>query len=119
LNTVYVNGDGTGGVTASPYTAKPGDFVLVGTNHGNVTINLPLLSLNQSVEIKQDENTSYVSGTISVVAPAATTIAQPPPNQATQSAAAGTVVLPGGAVSAGIDLTWINGGSPGGGYVLK
>jgi hypothetical protein len=82
-------------------------------------VNLPVLSLNQAVEIKQDENTSYVSGTISVVAPAGVTISQPPPNQATQSAAGGTVVLPGGAIAAGIDITWLNGGSPAGGYVSR
>ncbi len=115
MNSVYVNGDGTGGVTASPYTAKPGDFVLIGTDHGNVTINLPVLAANQSVEIQQDQFTAYNVNIISLVAPAAVAIAK---FDGTFTAAAGTYVLPAGTAQKGIDGTWYNGGSLGG-YSVK
>lgn len=115
--TVFVNGDGTGGVQASPYNVQPGQTVVVGTNHGNVTLNLPVLLVNQQAEIKQSEadDASYV-GTISVVAPGGVAIAK---LDHTLTAAGGTYVLPNGAGNVGQSVAWFNGRSPTGDYLIR
>lgn len=125
---VNVNGDGTGGLTASPYTALAGDRVVVGTDHGNVTINLPVLLAGQGVTVVQDSSTTWTSATITVTAPAAVPLGKPAPDNGSFTAAAGSVVFPyapasGPAMTAaqsiGMSNRWVNNGAANGGYAFE
>ena len=111
---VRVNADGTGGAHASPYNANAGETVVCDTGPGNVVVNLPVLASGQACTVQHDASTSLASHTITTNGPAGVQLEQPAPNNA--AFAANYVIA--GAQSAGVSLTWINGGSAGG-YLLE
>lgn len=114
VNIVRVNFAGTGGAMASPYTAKPGDFVMVDASGGAIVVNLPTLTKGGlSVDVEQDSSTAF-SNTITVNGPAAVSIDQPVPLDGTYVSA--FVFGPGQTVGAalGQHYSWFNGGNAGG-----
>jgi len=123
-NVVYVNADGSSGATASPYTAKPYDTVIVDPSKGSVVINMPALAVGQWMELGEDESTTWGAQTITLNAPGGVKIASPPPNNnlAGFTAAGGALVFPispaTAAQSAGFLQRWTNTGSATG-YLCK
>jgi hypothetical protein len=126
----YVNATGTGvpGAIASPYTASPGDVVVVGTNLGNVVINIPILTAGQTVDITQDSSTTFGANTITVNAPAGIAIARPQPDNGLFTALGGSIVFPyvpsvGPAPPAadyvGFAIKIFNGSASNGAYLLE
>lgn len=125
ITPVRVTTDGGGGADfASPYNAKPWDYVIPDTSRGSVVINLPTLSgRGTSVWIRHDSNTSLASNTVTVNGPTspAVNIEQPSPNLG--SFASSYQFPPPGTPSANLELyrgtrlAYFNGGSLGG-YLL-
>lgn len=115
---VYVTATGVvvGGTPtqASPYNAKANDYVvcltgLGGDGSGNVSVNLPALTTGNWVTVKHDSSTSLAANTITINAPAATRLEEPPPNNGSFTAPGGSLVLgndPSGA-SSGLSLTYL------------
>jgi hypothetical protein len=112
---VRVNSGGTGGATASPYTIRPFDTVIVDLSTGNVVLNGSALTLGQWWEVGQDEGTAWTSNTLTLNAPAAIALALPPPSNGAFTAVAGAIVFPispaTAAQSKGFLQRWVNAGS--------
>jgi hypothetical protein len=121
-NLVRVNSGGTGGAQASPYTAKPGDYVVVDTSTGSVVINLPVLASKQVVQVLHDQSTSLAANTVTINGPGAVKLAQPAPNNAAAFISpfvyGGATAIFTGDTARGMDLTYVNGGSSAG-YLLQ
>ncbi len=122
LQLVYVNADGSGGATASPYTIKPFDTVIVDTSKGNVVLNGCALTADQWFEVGQDEGTAWTSNTITLNAPGGVALALPPPSNGTFTTAGGSIVFPISPATAaqtkGFLQRWANAGSAAG-YLCK
>ncbi len=118
LTIVRVNSGGTGGASASPYTATAGQTVVVDTSTGNVVVNLAALVLGQQAQVIQDSNTSLASNTLTINGPGGVLLEQPvgPSGAVPPGSFASSLVLNSEA-QRGSDFTWFNGGSAGG-YLL-
>lgn len=119
-NLVRVNSGGTGGAQASPYTAKPFDYIEADTSTGNVVINGGALGSGQWYIVKHDAATSLAVNTLTVNGVGAN-LEQPlgPPGGNVNPgtfAGANAVVLNAEAMR-GSRFSWTNGGSSGG-YTL-
>jgi hypothetical protein len=113
---VNVNTNGSAGRTASPYTAKAGDVVVVSLNVGAVVVNLPVLAIGQEVTVVIDDGTPPSAGSgLTINAAATTTLAQPTPNNGQASV---TTLSFTNAAYAGGSLTWSNCGTSDGRYLL-
>ena len=110
---VRVNATGAGGAKASPYSAAVYDWVLADTTHGAVIVNLPVMTSGQWVQVAQaDDVDSKFAATITVNAPAATTLDQLPPLNGTY--AASFVMGPATDWTAlGTGVQWYSGGTAG------
>jgi hypothetical protein len=115
-NLVRVTFAGGGGSVATPYTAKPGDTVVVDSSGGAITVNIPTLGVNQFVQVNHDPNTSIATNTVSVVGIGAN-IEEPVPNNGTfvgTFAFGGSTSVYSGSGIVGASFRWFNGGSAGG-----
>lgn len=111
FNVVRVNFGGTGGAQASPYAAKPQDFVIADSSAGAIVINYPLLTQGQWVSVMQDSATAFTN-TITCN-PHAGDLDQPPPDNGTFVAS--FVMGPATPWTAkGMRVQHFNGGSAGG-----
>ena len=115
-----MNSGGTGGAQASPYSANPGETVVIDSSTGNVVVNLPTLALGQSVETLHDQNTSLATNTVTINAPGAANIGQPPPNNAAGFVSSYVYggASHGGEGTRGTSIKYSNVGSAGG-YVAR
>lgn len=98
LPNVYVTGPAT-------VTATAGARYVCNANPGNITINLPNLTLNQTVEVFQDPSTTFNGHTITINAGSNQSLNRPAPNQA--------LFVPSctDLTAVGMALRWINAGS--------
>jgi hypothetical protein len=114
--TVNVNATGTGGRSASPYVASAGQRVVVRMTEGAVTVKLPdALGKDQAVQIVVEDGQA-TGGTLTITTVTGSkTLAQPSPNNGT---AITSIAIAAAAANSGLTLTWYNGGSSDGRYLL-
>jgi hypothetical protein len=108
LNGARVNASNT------PYNASASQTLFVDASAVPIVINIPVLSLYQFVTVQQDQATA-LSNTITVNGPGGVELGLP---SFAGGGFAAAYVIPANPQFVDIGLTWANGGSPGGNYIL-